>query len=293
MRRISQTKQQSGMILILVVLVIGTVLTTAAIFANLIIREIQQSRLLDQSIQSYYLAESGAERALLQIRYRQAISQCPGSQTCLENGYCSGNNDLPCINRDNTGLNILSGWQIKVENEKSTVVTLQPGESFQVDLFDPLQSESSNIDGISIVNKSESQSLNLYGTFINITNILKNVLASNCEMQPPVFKGRINLNQYLNMNALSGQTILRDCAYTFRLQNNDQADARVEISVYQRQNQQGQIVLAPLDIPSRLIIDSTAIFGDSFQRLKVKTPMRPPLSGLYDFVLFSEEKVVK
>ncbi|MFA5021904.1 MAG: hypothetical protein WC508_02410 [Patescibacteria group bacterium] len=285
-------KKQSGMVLILVILIITAVLGTAAIFSTLIVRDIQQSRLIDQSIQAYYLAESGAERSLYQVRRREAITDCEKvtlSGVCDDNGYCVANSTIPCVNQaGGFDWSIRGGWQIKASNETETSFSFSPGQSFQIDLFNPYQSGGSNIRSVGV--DCNIPNLTLNAEFTNLSNILK-ISNSNCLNQPPVFKQAID--SYPNSIAtLDGRDIFTDCAYSFRLTypvvsaNDSNVATVVTLKVYDSVGSQ-------IDIPSRLIIDSQATFGNSFQKIRVRTPMRPPLSGLYDFVLFSEQPIIK
>jgi len=282
-----EIKNQSGMVLILSVLIISSVLLTATVFGNLIIREILQSRLIDQSIQAYYLAESGAERALYQTRIAESVTDCAaiGAGSCQENNsHCTSKSEIPCITATPGSLAGLAGdWQINVSQEAETNFILQEGETFQMDLFSPQQVRDADIAGIEVGSQT---SVGLYGELTNLTNILK-VGDENCDDQPPVFKGIITAPQRLS--GLDGKNILGSCSYIFRLRyplNNSEPTDLITLKVY---NDSGELV----DIPSRLIIASAASFGNSQQTVTVRTPIRPPLSGLYDFVLFSEKEIVK
>jgi len=290
---------QSGMVLVLAILIIAAVVAAAVIFNNLIIREIQRSRLIDQSMQAYYLAESGAERALNQIRRREAISDCDlvDAGACANNGYCNDSdpaNSIPCVNEDEQTLNqgslrVRSGWEVAASTIQETSVFLRKGESFQIDLFNPYQTFGSNINEIGI--SSDRTNLELYAEFTNLTKIL-GVGGTACADEPPVFKGRFetDANGLAGISNLSGETLLTDCSYAFRLNypiDNFEGESLIAITVHNKDTGE------QLDIPSRLIIDSGATFGKSRQEVRVRTPMRPPVSGLYDFVLFSEREIRK
>lgn len=279
---------QSGVVLLLALLIVSVVLGSAGILSNLVIRSIQQTRLIDQSMQAYYGAESGAERALYQVRRREAIPDCADLTlgSCNEiNGTCSFNSDVACITATNGALALGSGWNASVANETSTEILLKKGGSFQLDLFSPYQASAANIN--QVVVESDASDLILYSEFTNITNIL-NVGLSNCQNQPPVFKGFIQTPAAIG--SLDGRSILAECSYSFRLNyplDSGGEQSLITITVFnQDSNEQ-------LPIPSRLIITTSAVFGKSYQSLTIKTPIRPPVSGLYDFVLFSEQPVVK
>ena len=283
--------EKSGIVLLLALLIVSVVLITAGALSGLIVRSIQQTRLIDQSIQAYYGAESGAERALYQVRRREAIPNCvvitPGS-TCQANGACSLNPEVACIVSNNGALALANGWITDATNELSTEVLLKKGSSFQLDLFNPYQASAANIN--QVVLENDVPNLSLYAEFTNVTNIL-NVALSNCENQPPVFKGFVQTPTAIG--SLDGKSILGQCSYSFRLNyplDSNGEQSKVTITVF---NQDGATPDTPLPIPSRLTIKTSARFGRSYQALTIKTPVRPPVSGLYDFVLFSEQPVVK
>ncbi len=295
-------QNQSGMVLILAILIIAAVLAAAAVFSNLIIREIQQSRLIDQSIQAYYLAESGGERALYQVRRKEAVKpqDCDlvvQGSICDSDGFCSNTNpadSVPCVNETKGGLNIKDNWRVSVDNEQSTSIVLGEGESFQIDLFNPYQAAGSDINKVGVT--SNVADLTLYGEFINLTKVL-NIGVTTCGYQPPVFKDFFktdaDVGDLVLIGPLGDWDVLAECSYTFRLSyplNSIAPSSLITLTVY---NEAAGGDRTQLSIPSRLVIDSQADFGKSLQKVRVRTPIRPQLSGLYDFVLFSEEGVNK
>jgi hypothetical protein len=279
---------QSGVVLLLALLIVSVVLGSAGILSNLVIRSIQQTRLIDQSMQAFYGAESGAERALYQVRRREAIPDCAAltlGSVCQANGTCSLNPDVACITATNGTLALGSGWKANASNEMSTEVLLKKGGSFQIDLFNPYQASAANINQVVLAN--DVPNLSLYSEFTNVTNIL-NVGLSNCQSQPPVFKGFIQTPAAIG--SLDGKSILAQCSYSFRLNyplDSSGEQSLISITVFNQDSN------TQLPIPSRLTITTSALFGKSYQSLTIKTPVRPPVSGLYDFVLFSEQPLVK
>jgi len=287
---ISKLKEKKGMVLVLAILIIAAILGAAALFSNVVIREIQQSRLIDQSMQAYYFAESGAERALYQVRRREAVIDCDSitsGSVCETNGHCSSD-DVFCINQDEGGLEVSGSWQVAADNEQETSVNLKKGESFQIDLFSPYQEADTAESSIDAIEVSRDDSLLLYGEFTNLTNILGITSKFDCASQPPVFKDYLISDEFIIRN-LDDQDIIESCSYAFRLTflpGPGESNELFTIKVYDRYIEQ-------LKIPSRLIVDSSAEFGQSWQQIRVKTPIRPPLAGLYDFVLFSEQEIRK
>lgn len=290
-------QKQSGMVLILAILIIGAVIGTVSLFSNLIIRNIQQSRLIDNSIQAYYLAESGSEKALHQVRRRQGVIDCSdidGSPTafCQANGFCSNDNEVPCVSENKGTLAVSNNWKVATSTELATNFLLAPGESFQIDLFNPVKSYLSNVDIVEL-DSSTFDNMLLLAEFTNITNILDIASQANCISQPPVVKDFISLDISgipTAIDGIKGVSILEECSYSLRLDylvdTNSENPEVVIVTVADGTGNQ-------IPIPGRIIIDAEAEFGDSSQRVRVRTPIRPPVSGLLDFVVFSEERIIK
>ena len=282
--------QEKGTVIILAIVIITAVIAAASIFGNLIVKEIRQSRLIDQSIQAYYLAESGAERALHQTRIREAVPDCQEIEkgTCIEaSGRCSVDLDIPCItnNKGSLGSVVEGNWSVDVSNENQTQFLLEKGKTFQIDLFSPQQVKDANINEIQVL--SELSGLTLFGELINMTNILNISGAANCQNVVAVVKDQVDTPK--RFYSLDGKDIVPECSYAFRLSypfSSVGNQSVIAVSIYNTSGEQ-------MDIPSRLIINSSAQYGRSQQTITIRTPIRPPLSGLYDFVLFSEEEVVK
>ena len=304
--------KQSGMVLILAILIIASVLATAVVFSNLVISQIRQSRLIDQSIQAYYLAESGAERALYQTRRQEAIKahDCDVIQTgsvCQSNGWCSAttpSNSVPCINVDQGDLSGLAGsWNIEVTNEKELSIFLNIGESFQVDLFNPYQVSGfeTGMESFEITGPPGSQ---LAAELSNVTWLVGGTPDCDPDVytppQPAITRGNIDIkldgsSTYLVNVYSTDPSINPNCSYILRISNTllpNAAPGQFTLAIF---NQALDVdpVTDQLVIPSRLIINAQADFGQSHQEVRVKTPIRPPLSGLYDFVVFSEEEIIK
>ena len=308
----------NGMVLVLAVIIIGTVLSSAAVLGNLIIREIQQSRLIDQSMQAYLSAESGAERSLYLLRRREAVKpqdcgQITGGSCQSDDAFCSlSSGQVACIAADAGSLAVRTSWNVEVNNENKISVYLGTGGSFQVDLFNPYQTGQYEAGVQSFLVESDIvNGTTIYGEITNFSQLLGGT--ANCPLsfftppQPPIGKGRVTLIQPTPQSNYSSSGYLKTfsedsapelnpyCSYVLRLSNIllPQAQPGVFILSLYKKGDNIDPLIDFLPIPSRLIIDSAATFGKSYQKIRVSTPVRPPLSGLYDFVIFSEETIVK
>ena len=307
--------KQNGIVMIMSVLVISAVLGAAATFASILVSQIQQSRLADQSVQAYYLAESGAERALHQARRRQGIADCcsvieNNCQPCLEDrGFCgqsSPADSIACITKSKGGLtsSLVGDWLVSVSNESETSVNLNPGESFQLDLFNPYYG-GDNSEQIGAFSIDSSESATIYGELTNLSWLIDPDGTINCPQSfpisnPTVSRGLVPVGGANNNMTITGLqdtmgsikvSIRPGCSYVLRLSNNWFGAQALSFNLRVYTDISGP--WDQISIPSRLVIDSQANYGNSQQKIRVRTPMRPPLSGLYDFVIFSEEKIIK
>jgi len=314
MNKIGQ--KNSGMIIILALLIIAAVLATAAIFGNLIIREIRQSRLIDQSIQAYYTAEWGAEKALYLVRKREAVkpAECEmiisGSSCRPDYSYCCVSDK--CLGPDDQNVSCLmsSGTNLAISNEPETSFFLKKGDSFQIDLFHPYLGgdNPSNLRSFQI--KTTKTNFFLYGELTNLTWLVcsDSSCPLNCQeviidpytgrKEPAIVRGFIPIGDEPNSSVFASfgegenqiENIDADCSYILRLINplNIGQDDNFTVNIFSDSEGGNKI-----DIPSRLIIESTGVYGSASQRVTVRTPIRPPIAGLYDFVLFSEQEIVK
>jgi hypothetical protein len=299
----SPTQHPEGIILLMAVLIIGTVLISAATFANMLLTEIRLSQLVDSSIQSRYHAESGVERALYQLRKREAVT--PGECTVLlggsgcsnDTGYCVGvgnGADVSCITSDSADLSSGSGWDVESGPELAFSANVMRGQSVQVDLFAALQATDPNgdipsgIGSIAIEWGDVSHATDLYYTLTKL-----NAISGNQEVEKNIIPQQSCVGE--PTCALEFRHVLNvqeDFSYVLRVQAlNFLADdaGPVRITAYSGNNLSGDVV----PLPGRYLIASSAAVGRSYQQVSVRTPARPPASGLYDFVLFSEEEVVK
>jgi len=287
----TQKKFQSGFALVMSLAIVATLLIGVVGFSITISQSLQQSRLLDRAVQASYGAESGIERSLFHIRQRGATADCNGG-TCDSDGRCSNNAAqkcfIPALAMAQTGVN----FNVTIRSEDATTLSLRPGDSVQVDLFSPLQLDRAGITGISIT--SDVNNVSLYGQFSNTTNVV-GVPSVSCNDQRTVIRDYISIVDadgvgpfQTTITSLDGTSLLADCSYTFRLSlplTSVQQTVMITLRAMSGE--------ASVPIPSRLVVYSVGIAGNAQQQVRVTSPVRPPLSGLYDFVLFSQEEVIK
>jgi hypothetical protein len=80
-----------------------------------------------------------------------------------------------------------------------------------------------------------------------------------------------------------------DLAYRVRLRAKVCDIADLAITAYQNDNAGGAVV----PIPSRVAVESTGTFGTARQSVELRLPRLQPLSGVFDYVVFSQCSLLK
>lgn len=264
-----------GTILLLALLVLSSVVIASSGLSSLILNSLQQARIIDSSIVAYYAAEGAAEEAVYYARkttlgetWEADLTVVPGSAVRLQNG---------------------ATWYRIVSGKEQVVNTLIPQDSFyEVALYDPDQEGALLADQISVVrldwsNDPCAEEDDICPALI-ITMVKWDPLSdqwSEDALTSWRFASDANgatSTQYLN--------IAPSYLYKMRLRAEDGDIKDVMVRGY---DEGGQAV----DLPGRVRIDAYGNFGTTRQHLAVRLPRRTPLSGLFDFAIFSECSLVK
>ena len=259
-----------GTILLLALMVMAGIMTVSIGTATLIISEVKQSLQLDQSIIAFYAAESGSERGLYQARAQ--------------------NFDPAAIGQLNVELENNASYQlVATDTEPVLYKNLAQDETYQVDLYDPhsLGVLTNPIKAISLEWAGGSSWLEVNWSCWNTNGALGEPKSA-----------------YLAQGEIAFIDLFdaADC-YLYRLRimarhgdaNSIQLKAYSEVDPVQTCNG-AENCRAPL--PARVQIKAVGKYpsnssAPSRQAILVTMPEKPPLSGLYDYVLYSEEEVKK
>lgn len=281
-------KNQRGSVLLFALLIISTMIGAVTLFSNLIISEIQQSRLLDYSLQAYYVAESGGEEALFRLRQLKAVKNCEeaGLGSCQPDGYCLAS-QIACVYPTGS-LDSQGDWQISINNAESLTVDLAQNEMMEVGLFFPDAFSGFGIGIDSIYIEWEDGDLSntvapiIQATLIEIDYLWQTELQAVFEYLADSFSRVFNEPD-------------TNRSYILRLKALYDSAKNLTIKVYEGQPPQDGFPPAGNQtyIAGQLIINSLGRFKDSQQIISIAMPVRSPLSGLYDYVLFSEQEIVK
>lgn len=263
-------KPQTGSALLLAMLVLSAVLVASSATSNLVLTEARQSFLLDRAVVAFYGAESGVERALYQARRK-------------EYGAADLNNlsgSLP---------NNAEYLLIAENSEDALYPAISENESFQLDLYDP-------------------------GSFNELANPIKAVklewageAGSWLEVNWTAWSTSGNLDNPQSRYLSVGSHIIQlydATAYLYRMRLiARKADVNnLQITAYSNIDPDANC-LPPdppcqVPIPGRLAIKGIGEYPSnssqaSQQALLITMPVKSPLSGLYDYVLYSEEEIKK
>jgi Tfp pilus assembly protein PilX len=252
----SRTQDERGTILLFALMIMSSVIVTVSGMTAVILSALQQARAVDNAIVAYYAAESGVEDAVYTLRRDGTM---PSTQTTAQ----------PLTNT--------ATWTRAVTPSEPVVYAgTLPQDSFvEIAMYDPDQ--PTNATNIASVEVSWSDSCS--GCTI--------VEASMVDWDSGA---AIVWNPYPAVYKFTGGSATLSAAagklYRLRLMARKAEIENVQVRAFDSSH-------AALNVPGRVRIESTGSFGQVQQRLTVTMPRQVPLSGLYDFVVFSECSLVK
>lgn len=251
-RKISRPENR-GTVLLLAVLIMSAVVTTSIGLGSLIMNSLAQVRAIDNSIISFYAAESGVEEALYRARRREELPAAVTVPETLSNN---------------------AAWTRSVSDKESVIYATLPQDQFlELDLYDP--SDETSAGGIAKVTVNWTDSV---GASIRVTAIPWTPMAN--------FVWDQNAVTYTYTGGSAAISLDPAKAYKLRLRAQHATLTDVRIAAFDLSDVQ-------LELPGRVKIDAQGEYGGVRQVLSVTLPRKTPLSSLYDFVIFSECSLVK
>jgi len=257
-RHVRSGKKASGVVLLLSLLVMASLVVSAAGMSSLILNSLQQTRVVDNALVAYYAAESGIEQALYEFRKDGVLPEDITTPESMTNGAT--------YTRDVTG------------TEPVIYLTIPQDSTAEIALYDPDQPISeTGIDSVRIWWNDDCSGCSvLHSTLVG--------------WLPQSITGFDNVTNNYPWNpssptagiSLGGQNQL----YRLRLRADNATMKDVEVRAYDASNND-------IDLPGRVRIDAHGSYVDTEQRVTVTLPRQVPLSGVYDFVVFSECSLVK
>jgi hypothetical protein len=238
----------------------ASIVVTGVGMGHIIISELQQSILIDHAIIAYYAAESALESSLYQIRSLETpLTSLPLSGT-LDNG---------------------ATWELDWSYEQTDINTNIPeNTTYQLDLFDPDDlSWFPNIEALRFVWEGSGKLEIAYISWVpgaSITWPQEDYYAES----PISF-----------VSPAIVYTALDDLhAYRIRLKAVDGDIDNLNITGW---SDDGLLPGTQQPLPSHITLNARGSYGKSRQAISATTPRFNQLSGIFDFVLFSEQQVTK
>ncbi|MCX6785805.1 MAG: hypothetical protein NTZ18_03060 [Candidatus Komeilibacteria bacterium] len=263
--------QQSGTALLLAMLIMASIITVSSATSRLVINEVVQSSQLDKAIVAFYGAESGLERGLWQTR------QAGGSASTL--------NQLTATLDNNASYQLIAQ-----DTEDVLYASLAANESYQADIFNP-----NSLDGLSTPVKAVRISWEGMGSWLDLS------------WAAWTTSGALGNPGSVSVSQASSPYILQlndSSAYLYRLRliARQAGAGNITITAYSNVNPAGCAPVpfssCQVPFPARISLKGIGEYphgaaNASRQAISVSLPASSPLSGLYDYVLYSEGEIKK
>jgi hypothetical protein len=269
--------QKNGSVLLLALLVMTGIVTISLATGTLIVNEIQQSSQLDRATVAFYAAESAVERGLYQTR-KQDLSTAVINQ-------------LVALFENNASYTIIAQ-----DSENAINQSLTQDETLQLDLYDPHSLSPLNpaIKSLRFAWAGNGSWLEIRWTCWTSSGILEQNTSQGVYIS-------VSESPYI-LNLMDATNYLYKVRVTARQAN----ISGLEVTSYDRINPAASPTCLPLgpssacliNIPARVKIKGVGEYPHNDtkaakQAILVTMPQVSPLSGLYDYVLFSEEEIKK
>lgn len=257
--------KHKGSVLLLALLVMSTIMAASTGLAVIVISEIRQSRSIDNAILAYYGAESGVEESLYKIRKEKESIENLVKEEELSNGV---------------------NWWIGADDisnmvEKISVAELKKEQFIELDIYDPTAGEPTNIRylGISVGEGSGNVEVSWFGW--------QGGNLSEYKVIPSVLLEE-NERQIIDLTSGVGPQF----AYRVKIKSLNNDIQLLEVKAYSINPIEDEDAESEL-MPARIRSTVRGEYRGSRQAIYFEMPRQSPLGGLFDFVLFSEESIIK
>lgn len=272
-RTAASTRRQSGTVLLLAMLVLSSMIIAAAGLGTLILDSLQQTRAVDSAVLAYSAAESGIEQGIYLARCRNSWDP-----------RCTG--ELPSDESDQALANSSAWSRTSADWEPMLYMELPQDGLVEIALFDPKHPlDDTSIDQVEITwrQPETGETPILRATMVswptgggaawavqgNTPTVLSTVVDYTRTSSPADFP-LAHPGQPSRLRLRVEQAPLRG----------------VQVRLFSSTGQQ-------LPIPARVRIEANGDFLGVRQKLTARMPRLMPLSGVFDFVMFSQCSLVK
>ncbi len=267
-----------GNVLLMALLVMSGVLIVGASLGTISLLSLRQARAIDDSVVAFGAAESGAEQTLYQIRRAGTPSA-----TLAANPRDDSSPALSGVPMGNG-----SSWSRSLAANETTVFASIPKEkTYEVVLWDP--DAPSSPAGVESLAFSWNDACG--GTSgLEVLTAGWDPAASGSFAPIVAFHGDSPALTFLHAaTRVIDNDFASGKAYRVRLRAKTCDITDLAISAYRADNATG----GQVPIPSRISIGATGTYHASRQALELRLPRLQPLSGAFDFVIFSQCSLLK
>lgn len=294
-------RHEQGIILILAIMIMAILLSIALSFGTFIMSDLRQAGEIDQAIAAYYLADSGIERTLYLFRHgdKEKIGNFSGVSNALsavdKTSDFNGDGAIDWTIEESSDYEptffrqrLYNGQSVKLyfigRNDNSNI-----SQSLKINWFKGL-----NAPKLQIV-FTQLNPVNDKGVLVYYTDINKIEISDTLELNNPIcfdFKDKdpqgnslpLPSNYVVELKVLGADGDYVDNLAVTAHNSKHGLSGCNSVDYNNSYNAQGI---------SNITIKSIGIYHGTRQAVYANIPPRDPLSGLFGFVLFSQEDITK
>jgi hypothetical protein len=253
---------QPGNVLLYALLVIAAILSSAIVISNFVQSSVRQTTQINNYAKAYYTSESGNERLLYSVRKEGTI---PAEGDC---GLPAGS--LDC------------SWENAKGPMNEIEVWLEKDQTFQFDLFDPDNNKSSlGVESIWLDWTNPTGRLEVTKVGWDVNQFVRWPEHPDSSVEKMIFS-------HTSGGAIDNSPVNYE-NYRVRIKPLYYRAGWLTIKLYDQDNAGGNLV----GLPYYVNIKTRGSYNDVNAVLSTHTTRSNPALGLFDYVLFSEQSLVK
>lgn len=254
-----QRTSQEGSLLLMSILILSGMITAASSFGVISLSNLRQSILVDNGIRAYYAAESGVEDGLYELRRNETAVASLGSSGSLSNGSTWTRTTAATIQSLARGINENDTWEINLYDPDASLAPLAA--------------------------TVKSLRLGWTGSGSEWIEVQITPWTTSGTLGTPTTQAFSAASNPATVNLQDATTAL----YRVRIKALYAGVTSMTATAYSGLNLGGSQV----NIPGYITMYSTGAYSRANQVVRAQMPHRPPMSGQFGYVLFSEEDLIK
>jgi hypothetical protein len=256
--------KQKGSVLLLALLVTTAILGAALSLGIVVIGSIQRASLTTHAFAAYYMAESGLEKALYEIRKENITPNNLAADCGLSGVNCTR--------------------QVSYEKD-AYYSSLKENKSIQLNLVSTTGGTGAGAESLEIICTDADSSIFPLWLEITLVPIINGSINEDTNSTQKVLHDcSSSENQIIIINTLDSTL-----SYIVRIKALYDDVSDLTVAAYDGVNGTGNKV----DLATKLIVDSRGDFKLSRQKITVEMPPNPVPLSYFDYVLFSEQDLDK